>query len=167
MRKKASAFSTVILIIMLSLVVLAVAPRFFGINIYAVTESDVESRYSKSDALYTVSVGFEDIMPTDYILFVKDENLTVLAQKVYDVDRANYCFITKGESEQASESNTVMYENVLGVVKFSVPVLGYVFSFTNKTEGKIIVIAVIAIFAALSIFLGKGKEEKVSKQENE
>lgn len=167
MRKKASAVSTVIMVVMLVCVTLAVFPRLFGISIYTVSDSGMEPAYSKGDAVYVRSEDFENIRAGDVISFVRDEGLAVLTQKVYDVDRDNRYFITKNELDQANQSNTVMYENVLGAVKFSVPLLGYVFSFTNKTAGKITVVAVIAFFAALSIILDKGKSKKPDKPHSE
>ncbi|MGI6746418.1 MAG: Signal peptidase I W [Firmicutes bacterium ADurb.Bin300] len=167
MRKKASVISTAIMIVLLVAAATVVTPRIFGIKIYPIAGDDMLPLYSKGDAVYTRSEDFEEIRAGDIISFVKDESLLVVTQRVYDVDRENRCFITKGEDRQASGSNTVLYENVLGVVKFSVPRLGYVLAFTNQTAGKITVIAIITIFALLSIVIDTRGKRKKNKQEQE
>ncbi len=166
MRKKASVISTAILIFLLVAAATLVTPRIFGIKIYPITDDSMLPVYSRGDAVYTRVEDCEKIKAGDSISFVNDESLSVLTQKVYDADRINRFFITKGENTQASQSNTVLYENVLGVVKFSLPYVGYILAFTNQTIGKITVTAVIVIFAVLSITLDTRKTSQKQKTHN-
>ncbi|MEG0457095.1 MAG: signal peptidase I [Oscillospiraceae bacterium] len=152
-------------VVLLSLLILAFSvPKFFGIQMKNVKTPSMEPEIPVGSLVVVYPEQFEKISRGDDITFVLDESLNVVTHRVEEVDTVNRIFITKGITNNVSES--VKYENVLGKVAFSVPFLGQIISWFDSLPNKIIAISIIIILVAFSLLLSSGKNKKEKNKIN-
>lgn len=150
-------------VLVLMVVVIAVAlagTRFLGYTPYAVLSPSMIPKYQVGDLVYVKSTAPEEIEIGDVITFVANEDLLVVTHRVAECDKENRCFITKGDANDVTDAAPVLYENVLGVVTFSLPKLGYVSMYLSTTSGKYVGIAVVLTMLLLFILPEVFKTEK-------
>jgi len=163
MKKIASVISTTILIIMIAAALFVAVPKLFGIKMYSVLSGSMEPVLSVGDLIYVVPVNPEKIEEGDVISFVLNEELLVATHRVTAVDTENMRFTTKGDANNTEDAGTVLFGNVIGVEKFSLPKVGYLFSVINTTSGRIISITIIVMLAIVSFVLSDDKKKPASK----
>ena len=137
--------------------------RILGYTPFAVLSPSMTPLYQVGDLVYVKNVNPENVVPGDVLTFVANEDLLVVTHRVVEADRENRCFITKGDANQVTDVNPVLYENVLGVAAFSLPKLGYVSMYLSTPSGKYVAIGIG--FALLLIMLLP--ELKSGKKETE
>ena len=138
-------WNTVTWLLVICFILLAVAlagVRFLGYTPYAILSASMTPEYQVGDLAYVRETPPEDIEPGDVITFVANEDLLVVTHSVVEADRENRWFITQGIANAAPDAAPVLYENVLGVVKFSLPKLGYISMYLSTATGKYVGIAV-------------------------
>lgn len=158
---------TWMLVIVVVLIAIALAgTRFLGYTPYAVLSPSMTPQYQVGDLVYVKSMEPEKIEVGDVITFVANEDLLVVTHRVAEVDQDNRHFITKGDANNTEDAAPVLYENVLGVVNFSLPMLGYVSIYLSSPSGKYVAIAVVLTMLLLFILpeLFKSDKEKDDSQ---
>jgi len=159
MKKIASVISTTILVILIAAALFVAVPRLFGIKMYTVLSGSMEDALSVGDLIYVFPTDPEKIKEGDIISFVLNETLTVATHRVVAVDRDAGRFTTKGDANNAQDAGSVIYGNVIGVEKYSIPKIGYFFDYVNTTAGRIIAITIIAALTIFTIALSDSKEK--------
>ena len=141
--------------------------RLLGYQVFNVISGSMEPTYSVGDLIYVKDVNPYDIEVGTPITFVLNENLVVATHRVVEVDTENQHFYTKGDANDTADASPVHFNNVIGVPKFSIPLLGYVSDFIQNPPGIYITVGV-GLVLILAVFLpdliGK-KEEKKEKLE--
>ena len=145
----ALTWTCVACIVMLSL--LFVGVRLIGYTPYSVLSPSMSPAYKTGDLVYVRSVDPEDIDVDDVITFVADENLTVVTHRVYDIDQEHRRFITKGDANEDVDAGAVMYENVVGVVGFSIPKLGYFAGYLTSDTGRYVGFSIVCALLLIAI----------------
>lgn len=152
--------------LLVAAIVGTVALRLLGFQFRAVLSGSMEPALPVGSMLLVKQTPLADIRVGDDITFVRDKNLTVVTHRVIAVDAENELITTQGIANNTPDS-PVYYENVLGVVKVSVPLLGYAVSWLDTTQGKIIAITAIVgavlLWLILSLIFG-GKERGAAAQ---
>lgn len=135
-------------IALLFLAILAVGlPKLFGVRPFAVLSGSMTPAIGVGDLVFTQPTAFDDIHEGDVITFVLNDNLDVATHRVVAIDRDQQLITTKGDANSAVDGNPVWYPNVVGVVKFDIPKLGYALNWFSVMSNKIIAItAVVAAF---------------------
>ena len=146
-----SVISLIVVIAVVLLAVLLAGVRLIGYTPYAVLSGSMMPVYEVGDLVYVKELPPVQICKGDVISFVAGENLTVVTHRVYDVDRKLRCFTTKGDANNAPDSGTVAYENVLGVVRFAIPKLGYLSMYMSTERGKYITYCVVGVLLLISL----------------
>lgn len=158
--------STVLVIIVILLAIALVGVRVIGYTPYAVLSPSMTPTYAPGDLIYVKETPTDEIDVGDAITFVADSNNTVVTHRVVEVDRDGRKFYTQGDANANRDGNPVLYENVLGVVEFSIPKLGYVSSYVTSETGRYVAIA--GVFALILLWilpeLFRPEEEKVEEQ---
>lgn len=142
--------------------------RLLGYQVFTVLSGSMEPEYSVGDLLYVREVDVNSIKVGDPITFILNEDLVVATHRVVEIDTENQHFYTKGDANEIADSEPVHFNNVIGVPKFSIPMLGYVSNFIQNPPGMYITIAtgaVLIILVFLPDMLGKKKEEDKPKAE--
>lgn len=155
-----NTLSTLFVVIVLILAAGLSALRLLGFTPYAVLSPSMSPSYDVGDLIYVKKSSFSGIKPGDAVTFVANEELTVVTHRVVEIDRENRRFYTKGDANEHRDAAPVLYENVLGVVKFSLPGLGYVSSRVSSLPGRIIAAGVITALLAVLILPEAGKKKR-------
>ncbi len=146
-----------------AVVVMAVAlvgVRVMGYTPFAILSPSMTPKYEVGDLIYVKSKDPVTIEPGEVITFVANEDLLVVTHRVDGVDREARVFFTKGDANESRDGNPVLYENVVGVVAFSLPKLGYVSSYLTSESGRYVGLAVLFFLVLLFILPELFKPEK-------
>ena len=167
LKKVWSVVSTVLVVIIVLCAVFLMGSRLLGFQVYTVISGSMEPVYSVGDLLYVKPVDPATIQVGDDITFVLNEDLVVATHRVVRIDAEKQHFYTKGEANETEDASPVHFKNVIGVVKFSLPWLGYVSDFIQNPPGMYITIAagaVMIVLVFLPDFLPKKKQQEVDEE---
>lgn len=172
LKKIWSVVSTVLVVLIVLCAVFLMGSRLLGFRVFTVISGSMEPEYSVGDLIYVKSVDVETIKVDDPITFVLNENLVVATHRVIDIDKENKCFYTKGDANDIPDAAPVHFNNVIGVPKFSIPLLGYVSDFIQNPPGMYItigagVVLIILVFLPDMLAKKKKEEDDVLDEENE
>lgn len=163
--------TTVLVVAVVLFAVLLVGFRVLGYQVYNVISGSMEPTYSVGDLLYVKPVDPDAIKVGDPITFVLNENLIVATHRVTAVDRENRFFTTKGDANEAADASPVHYNNVIGIPKFSIPLLGYVSAYVQEPPGTYVAIgSCVLLLAAVflpDLLFKEDKEKANPKNENQ
>jgi len=154
--------STVLVILVVLCAVFLMGSRLLGYQVYTVLSGSMEPEYSVGDLLYVKKTDVNNINVGDPITFVLNEELVVATHRVVRIDTEKQHFYTKGDANQTEDSSPVHFNNVIGVPKFSIPLLGYVSDYIQNPPGMYITIGagvVLVVLVFLPDIIVKKKEE--------
>lgn len=169
-----SAFTWLLVAVVVLIAMALVGVRLFGFKPFAVLSPSMTPKYGVGDLVYALPTDPEEIEVGDVLTFVANAEGTIVTHRVAEVDRENRCFYTKGDANESRDGNPVAYENAVGVVRFSLPKMGYVSSYLTSESGRYAAIAAVLALILLMILpelfkpSGKkdaGKEKSVSGAE--
>ena len=153
--------STALVALMVVCAVFLMGSRVLGYQVFNVVSGSMEPEYNVGDLIYVKKVDLSTIEEGDVITFVLNEDLVVATHRVVKVDAANQHFYTKGDANDDADGDPVHFNYVIGVPKFSLPLLGYVSDFIQNPPGMYITLGVgILLIAAVFVpdFVGKKKQ---------
>lgn len=134
---------------MLSVIVVMVPltlPKLLGYHIYGVLTGSMTPAYSVGSVVYIQPCEPEEIQVGDVITFQMGTNTEyVVTHRVVEVDREACTFTTKGDANNAADSEPVRWERLIGKAVFCVPGLANVFGFVNSTTGKAVLFSAFAL----------------------
>lgn len=143
---------TTVICLVLAILLIAI-PKLFGAQFRAVISGSMEPEIPVGSLIVTTPKHFEDIAIGYDITYVMDEDLTVVTHRVIKINNEKETFITKGIANNIADGKSVRYENVMGTVRYCIPVIGYVFKLMDTMSGKIIAFIVIVSFMMISTLL--------------
>ena len=155
--------STILAGLFVLLAVFLMGSRLLGYQVFNVISGSMEPTYSVGDLIYVKDVNPYEIEVGTSITFVLNENLVVATHRVVEVDEENQHFYTKGDANDTADASPVHFNNVIGVPKFSIPLLGYVSDFVQNPPGMYITVGV-GLVLILVVFLPDliGKKNKAA-----
>ena len=137
-------------------------PKLFGVQFRAVLTGSMTPEIPVGSLVVVVPTKAEKIQVGDVITFVKTGDM-VVTHKVVSIDRAKNEFTTWGiANPKDAVDGPSKYENIIGVVRLHIPMIGQPFSWFSTPSGKIITITAIVAAFILSVILGiwvKGKKK--------
>lgn len=162
--KAVARFFKVLMDVLLAVMVITalaiVIPNLFGIKTLAVLSGSMEPNIHVGSMVYAVPTEPENIGPGDPISFVLNEQGTVVTHRVVEADRQSRHFIVRGDANNTDDAKPVLYENVIGIVRLHIPMLGYVLGFVLTTRGKIIIGTVIVALILITLLIGSEEPKK-------
>ena len=166
LKKLWGILSTVLVVLMVLCAVFLMGSRLLGYQVYTVLSGSMRPAYAEGDLLYVEPVKPSQVKVNDPITFVLNEKLTVATHRVVRIDRENQLFYTKGDANGTEDTDPVHFNNLIGVPRFSVPLLGYVSYFVQNPPGTYITLAVGLVLIGV-VFLPDMLPKKKEKQEAE
>lgn len=161
--------TTILVIAVILLAIALVGVRLIGYTPYAVLSPSMTPEFIPGDLIYVKEVPVDQITEGDVISFVANEDATIVTHRVVEIDREGRKFYTQGDANESRDGNPVLYENVLGVVQFSLPKLGYVSSYVSSESGRYVAIVVVLVLVLLwilpELFRPEEKKKKIKDQE--
>ena len=164
------ALGTAMLIILVIICIPLTLPRAAGYEIYSVVSGSMEPAIPVGSLVYVRGEHPEDIEKEDIIAFYGARNSNaIITHRVVENQVVMGEFITKGDANRTEDMNPVPYENFIGKVDLSLPVLGYAAQLITRIEGKLAAGAVIATALFLQILASvlekkQEKHRKIKKQ---
>lgn len=148
-RKVWNAITWILVLCVACLAFLLAGVRLIGFTPYTVLSGSMEPVYPVGSLIYVRKVPPEEVRVGDPITFVLDENLTVATHRVIEVDSETRQFRTKGDANSAPDGAPVLFENLIGVPKFSIPKLGFAANWITKPPGMYISGAAVVVLLVL------------------
>ena len=164
---KAVDIASTILTFLLSAIIIVAAVLFafnnspsknlFGFRYYTVLTPSMTPTYDVGDIVFVKLTSADDINVDDVITFNPSaDSDAYLTHRVYEkID--NYegtgvvCFRTKGDANDSEDSFLIDEDRVIGVVRFSVPKVGYVIRFV-QLRWYFVVPIILLLLIALRLF---------------
>lgn len=145
--------STIGGLILLALAVVAIGssviPRVMGMQPYAIISGSMEPAYPTGSLVYADPVEGSSLQAGDVVAFWEEEE--VIIHRVKEVDDQTGHLVTKGDANEDVDLRPVPFQNVLGRVVFSVPVVGYFLMALGTTAGLLVLGWVVIMAVALCV----------------
>lgn len=113
------------LAVCICLLALVAVPRIFGFQVYAVISQSMSPALPVGSAVYVKPEAFEDIRAGDILTYRLGKNRTNVTHRVVETNAPAQTVVTKGDANSQPDAGKVGYADIAGVVKFSLPYLGY------------------------------------------
>lgn len=109
---------------------------FFGYQLKTVLSGSMEPDMQTGSIIAIESpTNKEDLQKGDIITFQTKEDL-IVTHRIDEVKNGGKQYITKGDANNAPDSEPVLAENIVGVYTgFSIPYVGYAVNFANSSTG--------------------------------
>ena len=156
--------TTALVALVLVFAVLLAGFRLLGFQVYNVLSGSMEPTYSVGDLLYVKAVDPDAVQIGDPITFVLNEDLVVATHRVVDIDAEKRQFTTKGDANDHPDAAPVHFNNLIGVPKFHIPLLGYVSDYVQHPPGTYVTIAFCVVLLAAVFLPDLLFKEEESKQ---
>ncbi len=151
--------SMMIFLIMLALM-LIFAPMVKGYKPAVILTGSMEPSYPVKSVVYYKNIDFKDITLGDAVIYKKSKAL--ITHRVVEKNEESGYVITKGDANNTEDSYEVMKDEILGVVHFMVPFIGYIALIIQKKAIFIILISILILNIALGkLYEEDEKEEKI------
>lgn len=147
-------YCLIILILLLGVFfLLATSTLPFDTKIYSVRSGSMEPTIPSGSLIVVVPADFYS--QGDIITFKSSTESKTTTHRIFRTHEAhgeNY-FITKGDANDALDSPMVHNSDIVGKLKFSLPLLGYLISFIKTVPGLILLFYLPATFIIINEFL--------------
>ncbi len=124
----------------------------FHTEFKVVLTGSMEPELHVGSLLVIMPAEYDDIAIGDDITFVRDEELNLVTHRVIAKDDENMTITTKGIANNIPDKPTI-YENVLGKVRLSIPLIGYIGVWLSTPSGIIAVVTIAAVIVLGIILL--------------
>ena len=149
MRQFVSILCNVLGILLIAAVVLVclplTVPRLMGYDVYAIVSGSMEPEIPTGSLVYAKGTEPEAGEPGDVIVFYGGVDAdAVITHRVVENDGSGKRFITKGDANEGNDVTPIPYEQLLGRVAYTVPVLGLFLPAVSTLAGKVSLLALLA-----------------------
>lgn len=139
----------IIIVVLIILVGILFVPCFFGYQNFAVISGSMEPNMPVGSIVYAHPEDFENIKVNDVISYRVNEE-TMVTHRVVEVNEEDKSFITKGDANDVNDANPISYDNVVGVVKMCIPLLGYITMYIKTPLGIGVLCGIVFIILLLN-----------------
>lgn len=102
------------------------APRFWGMNMFAISSGSMEPEIPIGSIVYTEDAEPAALQTGDIIVFASSADGGFVTHRVVRNDVLAERVTTKGDANDVEDPMPVDYGNVFGKVKWNLPLLGFV-----------------------------------------
>ena len=155
-----------ILIYNLSLIIQSVlkpyeTPNFLGIKTYVIISGSMQPELKIGDIVVVKKITQEDLKVGDIISFRHGQSvITHRISRIIEEDGERK-YITKGDFNNAEDSESVTYNNIEGKVIRSVPQFGKI---ALMLQDKIVIIFLIIVLYIYVVYSGELKKKKMQRR---
>ena len=145
--------SSILLALIVTLAVLLVGVRLFGLQVYFVMSGSMEPNYKTGSLIYVKDIEATELRVDDVITFKLSQNTTATHRIIEIIpseeNSTELSFKTKGDANNAPDASLVEDKDIIGMPVFTIPYLGYLANFIQQPPGMYIAIAICVIFMLL------------------
>jgi len=119
-------------------------PQVGGYQMYIVLSGSMSPEFDTGSLAFVREMEPEQLVVGDIITFRSPNNPESLTtHRIVEIQRDDGLrFITRGDANNVNDPSPVPAENVVGMVTFTVPYVGYLLNFVQTTQGLILLIFV-------------------------
>lgn len=154
MKKITDTIFTIVMLVAVTLAILLVGVRIFGLTPYTVLSGSMEPTYHVGSLIYVKSVAVDELKVGDPITYHMESGVVVTHRIVGiitdDDDPTVVRFQTKGDANNEADGTPIDSKNVIGKPMFSIPLLGYVSYYIQNPPGSYIALCAMALLLFLS-----------------
>lgn len=134
-------------------------PRLFGYEMYTVISGSMEPAIPTGSLVYVEQIEASEVEEGDVIAFYSSsDNGSIITHRVVANQVVSGRFITKGDANEAEDTTPVEYDRLIGVVAYTIPVLGRILAVVVTPAGKIGAACVVVFATVLHIIAGRLRE---------
>ena len=138
-----SIIGTAILLAVIILLIPMSTPRLFGYDMYNVVSGSMEPAIPAGSMIFVQTAEAKDLTEGEVIAFYSGGSVVV--HRVTNNNTVEGKISTKGDANADEDFTTVLYKEVIGVVKYHVPYLGDISSNLTSSFGKVYLLALIIL----------------------
>ena len=139
--------------VLLILVCALGAPRLFGVNEFNIITGSMNPTYPVGTLVFVQPKAADTIRPGEVVSYVANEDLDIITHRCVGNDYDNKTLTTRGDANN-SEDAPVLYENVVGVVAYSLPYVGGVVDYlSNDQIGRVVLVGILVTILGLTIMI--------------
>jgi len=133
-----------------------------GIRMLAVL-SDCMEPGVRAGSVVLVAPAKPASVKLDDVIVLPHSGDSPVVRRVTEIDNENQRFIVTADSDGKNDPKPVPFESVTGVVRFSVPVMGYPLNYLYTAQGGMVaVITIIALFLTAALLGGRAARKPSS-----
>jgi signal peptidase I len=161
LQKIGKILSTVIIVVLAIAILMIAVPKYiFKADMRGVLTSSMEPELPVGSLIVDFKAKFDEIQVGDDIVFMRDNKGTIVTHRVIAIHtEPKRMFTTQGIANKKSPDAPVSYENVIGKIKFHIPLLGYPFLWLSDLRGKIIAGITILALWMITLVISKLRTE--------
>lgn len=144
-KKKTQKYLVMFSRIMASIVIIAVIlvlmpltlPRLLGYQTYNVVSGSMEPEIPVGSLLFVERIDPYEVKEDDVITFYS--NATVVSHRVVRNNTIEGKFTTKGDANENVDMNDVRYNDLIGIMRYHLPLMGAVGAYISTWTGKLLI----------------------------
>lgn len=144
-------------------------PRVFGFT-YITIESGSMRPALEVGSLCLLSEdkgGYAHLTPSDIITYdLGGDSPTLITHRIY-CHNADQTYTTKGDANDFPDKQNVKTDQILGVVRYHVPYLGYLVAILDQKQIKFLIIGISLSLALVSILLDRDRPSQKKRIKNQ
>ena len=135
---------TILLLLILSL------PKLFGFDTYNIVSGSMEPEIPVGSMVFVKTVDCHELQEGDIIVFYSNE--VPVCHRVTENNTFSNTLITKGDANESEDFRATDYAEVIGIVKYHLPLFGNIGAYISTVSGKLLIVEVIAVCVLLYLF---------------
>lgn len=134
LKKMCDLFTTIILMLLLVFAAILIVPKFLGFTSFAVLSGSMEPKIPVGAIVYVEEVDPNTLFVGDIVSYRLTQELAV-THRVESIDYQKKVLITKGDANKVADAEAIKFQNIIGKVKFHIPLLGYLSIYVKTPLG--------------------------------
>lgn len=138
--------SALILILIVSGTLFMIISPFFGWKNEVVLSGSMEPALHTGSVVGVEPINPEDIRAGDIVMYSSPDKTTLITHRVAEIKNSpGLQFITKGDANKNPDIMPVQPDQIVGIVAFTIPFVGYLTLFVRTPLGFILIFLVPAV----------------------
>jgi signal peptidase len=144
LKKAGTVAGVIILILLITSVLFVLVTPLFGWRTEIVLSGSMEPAIPTGSVVVSRPVSAEEVREGDIIMFSSPAGNVLTTHRVVKVEQKSDGphFATKGDANKGADIDPVVPDQLVGIIIFSVPSLGYLISFIRTPFGLVLCILV-------------------------
>ena len=159
-------FGTLILIASLIICGMLIIPELMGYQSYVVLTGSMEPTIPTGSIVFVETVEPEMLEVGEVVTFYQNGAGVPVSHRIVEIDEEAQQIYTKGDANAEQDFTPTDFTSIVGIVRFSVPVLGTVAVPLSTVKGKAAA-AGIVLFGCILLELGGCLKKKSADESNE
>lgn len=164
-KKACNILSTVLFLVLAVIAALLLVPNLFGMKAMAVLSGSMAPKIPVGSIVYVKEAAPDEIREEDVITYAMGS--TMVTHRVKEIKETEEQWITKGDANESVDGSPVSYEQLVGKMKFFVPLLGYISIYIKTPLGIAAGCGVLIIMILLTYLPEILKKEEQKENKND